>query len=153
MPIGNPSFRRRSRRAGAVDLPYGFWGLLVGRAVKPEVLVRLGICLASSLVLLISLQGWSEPLAFRLGTVPVHGVVARVPFDKPDLDATRVARDRAAAKVWVVYAQDKAPIVQLRDGLKNRAAEIAAAESLATVPRKAWAEFAPEAAGTRTISD
>jgi len=147
MPIGNPSFRRRSRRVGAVDVPHGFWGLLVGRAVKPEVLVRLGICLASSLVLLISLQGWSEPFAFRLGTVPVHGVVARVPFDKPDLDATRVARDRAAAKVRVVYAQDKAPIVQLRDGLKNRAAEIAAAESLATVPRKAWAEFAPEAAG------
>ena len=147
MPIGAPSFRRRSRRSGAVDLPHGFWSLLVGRAAKPEVLVRLGICLAGSLVMLVALQGWSEPFAFRLGTVPVHGVVARVPFDKPDPDATRVARDRAAAKVRVVYAQDKAPIVQLRDGLKNRAAEIAAADSLRTVPRDAWSEFAPEAAG------
>jgi len=109
--------------------------------------VRLGICLAAALMLLVALQGWSEPFAFRLGAVPVHGVVARVPFEKPDADATRVARDRAAAKVRVVYSQDKAPIVQLRDGLKNRAAEIAAADSLATVPRNAWTEFAPEAAG------
>jgi putative nucleotidyltransferase with HDIG domain len=147
MPFGTPSFRRRSRRPGAVDLPHGFWSMLAGRAVQPEVLVRLGICLAAALVLLVALQGWAEPFAFRLGAVPVHGVVARVPFEKPDPDATRAARDRAAAKVRVVYAQDKAPIVQLRDGLKNRAAEIAAADSLATVPRGAWAEFAPEAAG------
>jgi putative nucleotidyltransferase with HDIG domain len=79
--------------------------------------------------------------------VPVHGVVSRVPFEKPDPDATRVARERAAAKVRVVYAQDKAPIVRLRDGLKNRAAEIAAADSLAAVPREAWVEFVPESAG------
>ena len=46
----------------------------------------------------------------------------------------------------VVYAQDKAPIVRLRDGLKNRAAELTAADSLAAVPREAWAEFAPESA-------
>jgi cyclic-di-AMP phosphodiesterase PgpH len=72
--------------------------------------------------------------------------VSRVPFEKPDLEATRVARDRAAAKVRVVYAQDKAPVVRLRDGLKNRAAEIAAADSLAAVPREAWLEFVPESA-------
>jgi putative nucleotidyltransferase with HDIG domain len=47
--------------------------------------------------------------------------------------------------VPVVYAQDKAPIVRLRDGLKTRVAEIAAAEALAAVSRKAWLEFAPDA--------
>ncbi len=147
MPLGSPLVRRRQRRPGAVDLPHSFWQLLAGQVVRPEVLTRLGICLAGSLVLLVALRGWSEPFAFRVGSVPVHGVVSRVPFEKPDPDATRVARERAAAKVRVVYAQDKAPIVRLRDGLKNRAAEIAAADSLAAVPRDAWVEFVPEAAG------
>jgi hypothetical protein len=36
--------------------------------------------------------------------------------------------------------------VRLRDGLKNRVAEIAAAETLAAVSREAWLEFAPDAA-------
>ncbi|MFM8413842.1 MAG: HD family phosphohydrolase [Planctomycetota bacterium] len=146
MPLGSPSSRRRLRRPGGVELPHGFWGALAGQVARPEVLLRLGICLVAGLVLLMVLRGWAEPFSFRLGSVPVHGVVSRVPFEKPDPEATRLARDRAAAKVRVVYAQDKAPIVQLRDGLKNRAAEIAAAGSLATVPRSAWTEFAPEAA-------
>jgi putative nucleotidyltransferase with HDIG domain len=141
------STRRRPRRPGTVEIPHGFWQLLASQAARPEVLLRLGVCLAAGLLMLVILQGWAEPFGFRVGSVPVHGVVSRVAFEKPDPEATRVARERAAAKVRVVYAQDKAPIVQLRDGLKNRAAEITAADSLATVPREAWLEFAPEAAG------
>ena len=144
MPLVSPSFRRRSRRPKSVDLPHGFWAMLAERTIQPDVLVRLGLCVAGAIVLLVALRGWAEPFAFRIGSVPVHGVVSRVPFEKPDLEATRVARDRAAAKVRVVYAQDKAPVARLRDGLKNRAAEIAAADSLAAVPREAWLEFVPE---------
>lgn len=146
MPLGSPSSRRRSRRSGSLNLPHGFWGMLAERVARPEVLVRLGLCLAAALVLVVLLRGWAEPFGYRVGSVPVHGAVSRVAFDRPDPDATRVARERAAAKVRVVYAQDKAPIVRLRDGLKNRAAEIAAAETLAAVPREAWIELAPEAA-------
>ena len=146
MPLVSPSFRRRSRRPKSVDLPHGFWAMLAERTIQPDVLVRLGLCVAGAIVLLVALRGWAEPFAFRIGSVPVHGVVSRVPFEKPDLEATRVARDRAAAKVRVVYAQDKAPVARLRDGLKNRAAEIAAADSLAAVPREAWLEFVPESA-------
>ena len=46
----------------------------------------------------------------------------------------------------VVYANDRAPVLRLRDGLKNRAAEIAAAETLGRGVRAEWLEFAPEAA-------
>lgn len=145
MPLVSPSPRRRPRRSGAVDLPHGFWGLLAEKVSRPDVLVRLGLCLVASLVLLVVLRGWAEPFAYRVGSVPVHGVVSRAAFEQPDADATRVARERAAAKVRVVYAQDKAPVVRLRDGLKNRAAELTAADSLAAVPRAAWLEFAPEA--------
>jgi putative nucleotidyltransferase with HDIG domain len=120
--------------------------MLLEHASRAEVLVRLAICLGAAALLLILLHGWSEPLPYRVGSVAPRGVVARVPFEKPDPERTRTAQERAAAQVRVVYSQDKAPIIRLRDGLKNRAVEIAGSEALATVSRAAWLEFAPEAA-------
>ena len=146
MAATSPQKRRRIRRGASVDAPHGFWGDLAARVSRPEVLARLGICAAASLLLVVMLRGWEEPFSFRLGSVPPRGLVSRVAFEKPDPDATRTAQERAAAKVRVVYAQDKAPVVRLRDGLKNRAAELAAAETLNRRVSEAWLEFAPEAA-------
>ena len=146
MPASAPIHRRRGRRASPLEAPHGFWGLLWERVSRADVLVRLGVCLAAALVLLVVVRGWAEPFPFRPGMVPPRGIVARVPFEKPDPERTRTAQDRAAALVPVVYAQDKAPLVRLRDGLKTRVAEIAAADTLAAVSRKAWLEFAPDAA-------
>jgi putative nucleotidyltransferase with HDIG domain len=146
MTIAPSSYQRRARRGGSVEGPQGFWAALLERISRAENIVRLALCLAASLVLLVLLHGWSEPQPFRKGSIAPHGVVARVPFEKPDPERTRAAQDRAAAQVRVVYAQDKAPLVRLRDGLKNRVAEIAAAETLAAVSREAWLEFAPDAA-------
>jgi putative nucleotidyltransferase with HDIG domain len=146
MTIAPSSYQRRARRGGSVEGPQGFWAALLERISRVENIVRLALCLAAAIVLLVLLHGWSEPQPFRKGSIAPHGVVARVPFEKPDPERTRAAQDRAAAQVRVVYAQDKAPLVRLRDGLKNRVAEIAAAETLAAVSREAWLEFAPDAA-------
>jgi len=145
MTIAPSSYQRRARRGGSVEGPQGFWGSLFERLGRSEVLARLALCLAAAVALLVLVRGWTEPQPFRRGGVAPYGVVARVPFEKPDPERTRAAQDRAAAQVRVVYSQDKAPLVRLRDGLKNRVAEIAAADSLATVSRAAWLEFAPEA--------
>ncbi len=146
MSIAPSSFRRRSRRASSVEGPQGFWGHLLETISRSEVLVRLGMCLLAAVLLLIVLHGWAEPFSYRVGMVAPRGLVARVPFEKPDLEKTRAAQERAMSQVRVVYAQDRGPVVRVRDGLKNRAAEIAAAETLAAVSRAAWLEFAPEAA-------
>jgi putative nucleotidyltransferase with HDIG domain len=145
MAFTSPTSRRRTRRGGSVDAPQGFWTLLVERVTRPGALARIGLCLAAAGVLLVMLRGWEEPFPFRLGWVSPRGVVSRVAFERPDPEATRTAQERASAKVRVVYAQDKAPVVRLRDGLKNRAAEIAAAETLGSRIKEAWLEFAPEA--------
>jgi len=138
--------RRRGRRGGSADVaPYGFWADLATRASRPDVLAKLGLCLATAAVLLVMLRGWEEPFPYRLGWVPPRGVVSRVAFEKPDPEATRTAQERSAAKVRVVYTQDKAPVIRLRDGLKNRVAEIAAAETLDPAIRDVWLEFAPDA--------
>ena len=146
MTIAPSSYRRRVKRGSSVEAPQGFWGTLLENVSRSEVLLRLALCLGAGVVLLILMHGWAEPFPFRAGLVPPRGVVARVPFEKPDAERTRTAQERAAAQVRVVYSQDKAPIVRLRDGLKNRIAEIAAAESVAASSRAAWLEFAPEAA-------
>jgi len=138
--------RRRVKRGSSVEAPQGFWSELVETASRGDVLLRLAVCLASGLFLVVAMQGWAEPFPFRVGMVPPRGVAARVPFEKPDAERTRAAQERAAAQVRVVYSQDKAPIVRLRDGLKNRLAEIAAADALSASSRQAWLEFAPEAA-------
>lgn len=144
MPIAPSSFRRRARRGGSVDAPVGFVGGLIERLQESEVLLRLSLCGAAAVLLLILLKGWEPPFAFREGSIAPRGVVSRVPFERPDPDRTRAAQERAASQVRVVYAQDKAPIVRLRDGLKNRVAEVAAATTLTKASQPAWAEFAPE---------
>ena len=105
-----------------------------------------GSAFLAAFFLLVLLRGWSQPFAFRLGSVAPRGVVSRVAFEKPDLARTRAAQQRATSQVRVVYIQDRSPLVRIRDGLKNRVAEIAAAETLAGVSRAAWLEFAPETA-------
>lgn len=146
MSIAPSSFRRRIRRASSMEGPQSFWGRLLETISRSEVLVRLGLCLLAAFFLLILLRGWSQPFAFRIGSVAPRGVVARVAFEKPDLARTRAAQQRATSQVRVVYIQDRSPMVRIRDGLKNRVAEIAAAETLAGVSRAAWLEFAPETA-------
>jgi putative nucleotidyltransferase with HDIG domain len=146
MNIAPSSYRRRIKRGSSVEVPHGFWGTLLETVSRSEVLLRLAICLGAALLLLMLMHGWSEPFPFRAGMVSPRGVVARVPFEKPDAERTRTAQERAAAQVRVVYSQDKAPIVRLRDGLKNRLAEIAAADAVTASSRAAWLEFAPEAA-------
>jgi cyclic-di-AMP phosphodiesterase PgpH len=146
MNIAPSSYRRRIKRGSSVEVPHGFWGTLLETVSRSEVLLRLALCLGAALLLLMVMHGWSEPFPFRAGMVSPRGVVARVPFEKPDAERTRTAQERAAAQVRVVYSQDKAPIVRLRDGLKNRLAEIAAADAVTASSRAAWLEFAPEGA-------
>jgi len=141
-----PPSRRRHRRGAALEAPPGFLGSIVERLSQADVILRLALCGGAAAVLLVLLRGWQEPFPFRRGSVPPRGVVSRVAFERPDAEGTRDARQRAAARVRVVYAQDKPPIVRLRDGLKNRVAEIAAAATLGAVAREAWLEFAPDAA-------
>ena len=148
MPVGPSSYRRTVRRGLSVEGPHGFWSTLLERAARAEVLLRLAVCIVASGVLLVALHGWREPLPWHSGSIAARGIAARVPFEKPDADRTRAAQERAAAQVRVVYTQDHAALLRLRDGLKNRAAEVGAADALDAESRDAWLEFSPDAGPT-----
>ena len=120
MPVAPSSYRRTVRRGHSVEGPQGFLGALFERVSRSEVLLRLALCLGAATVLLIALHGWTEPMPWHSGSVATRGIAARVPFEKPDQERTRTAQERAAAQVRVVYTQDPAPLLRLRDGLKNQ---------------------------------
>lgn len=144
MPVAPSSYRRRLKRGASIEAPTGFWGRLVDQLVRSETIFRLSMCGLAALVMLVVLRGWRPPLSVRPGMVVSYGVVSRVPFEMPDPERTREAEERAKSLVRVVYAQDKAPIVRVRDGLKNRVAQIASAESLTTESHDAWSDFAAD---------
>ncbi|MFM8577947.1 MAG: HD family phosphohydrolase [Planctomycetaceae bacterium] len=146
MSVSPSSYRRRIRRAGAVDAPRGFWSGLVAHLRQSEVLMRLSMCAAAALTLTLMMRGWNPPFDYRIGMVTPRGVAARVPFERPDLEKTRQSQERAAAQVRVIYSQDRLPIERVRDALKNRLAEIAAAADLSTASIAAWSQFSPDAA-------
>jgi putative nucleotidyltransferase with HDIG domain len=141
MPVAPSSYRRRLKRGASIEAPTGFLGRLVDQLVRSETIFRLSMCGLASLVLLVVLQGWRPPLSLRPGMVESYGVVSRVPFEMPDPERTREAEERAKSLVRVVYSQDKAPTVRVRDGLKNRVAEIASEETLTTQSHDAWTDF------------
>ena len=78
MSIAPSSFRRRIRRASSMEGPQSFWGRLLETISRSEVLVRLGLCLLAAFFLLVLLRGWSQPFAFRLGSVAPRGVVSEL---------------------------------------------------------------------------
>ncbi len=145
MPVAPSSYRRTVRRGFPVDGPQGFWSTLFERASRAEVLVRLALCVIASGALLVAFHGWREPQAWRRGAIAPRGIAARVPFERPDAERTRTAQERAAAQVRVVYAHDQAALVRLRDGVKNRAAEVGGADVLDADSRDAWLEVSPDA--------
>ena len=145
MPVAPSSYRRSVRRGFPVDGPQGFWSTLFERASRAEVLVRLALCVIASGALLVAFHGWREPQAWRRGAIAPRGIAARVPFERPDAERTRTAQERAAAQVRVVYEHDQPALVRLRDGVKNRAAEVGGSDVLDAESRDAWLEFSPDA--------
>ena len=135
--------RTRSERVAALELPPGILERTWGYLQRPDVLVRLGLCLLMVLALWLVTMGWSIPLGYHRLHTPQRDVVAKVEFQKFDPEQTREARAQAARKVRYVYDQDKDPIVQLRAALQNRAVIVSGAKTLADLDKQVWQEFFP----------
>jgi putative nucleotidyltransferase with HDIG domain len=140
MPFGNP-IRTRSERVAALELPPGtwerVWAILRGR----DILVRIGLILLASVAMCFVIEAWDPPFKYRTGYTPSHNIVARVSFTNPNPEATKLAQLRARSQVRYVYAQDAAPLVQLRARLRNTILELTAAAGLKDVDPQIWNEF------------
>jgi cyclic-di-AMP phosphodiesterase PgpH len=149
MTFGNP-IRTRSERVAALELPPGPWERIWSNFHRRDILIRIGLLLLASVAMCFVIEGWDPPFEYRTGYTPAHNLVARVPFTNPNPEATKIAQLRARSQVRYVYAQDAAPIVQLRARLRNTILEITAAAELKDVDPQIWKEFQlPAPAGAK----
>jgi putative nucleotidyltransferase with HDIG domain len=140
--------KRRIDRVTSLELPPGLLGNLLGYLRRGDVLIRLGLCALTALLLWAITQGWAPPQPYRLGDVPPRDIVARTQFEREDREATRKEREKARSVAVAIYDQDPAQLEQLRAKLENAVTQLAASKSLAEV-EEVWDAFElPLAEGT-----
>jgi cyclic-di-AMP phosphodiesterase PgpH len=142
MPSGSQK-RTRIQRVAALELPPSPFERIVESFQKAEVLWRIGLCTAAALCLWAVVRGWAPPFAYWRDYTPPRNIVAKVTFQILDKKSTEDAKDKAARQIRYVYQQDPAPLTQYRAALKNAAAEVGAAATLADLRAGVWSEFSP----------
>lgn len=135
--------RTRWERVAALDLPPGPWEQAWARLHRGDVLLRAAICVATAVALCVVIRGWYPPFVFRAGQVLLRDMVARVPFETVDREATESARDLARRQTRWVCMHDPRRLDRVIAALEIAVGEILAAESYAQMDPRAWADFAP----------
>ena len=133
--------KTRAEFVASVRLPPGARERAWHLVRRSDVVLRLLICFAATVVLWTITTGWQPPLEFREGDSPARDVVARVNFDVPDDTRTRELQARAKQSVECIYQNDPQPLVEVRQKLKGQVFELLAAESLSDVAA-IWSDFA-----------
>ncbi|MGD9128323.1 MAG: HDIG domain-containing protein [Planctomycetia bacterium] len=135
--------RTRSERVAAIDLPPGLFQRILERLTKREVLMRIGFAFVLAMVLCVLIHGWSPPFSYRAGYVPSSDIVASVPFQKLDPDATEEKREEARQQARLVYSQDSEPIKRLQATLNKLLLHLAGVKNLEEVQPDLWKQFTP----------
>jgi len=122
--------RTRSERVAALELPPGLLDRTLEYLQRGDVVLRLGLCALTAVLLWTVTGAWDPPMPYRTGFTPPRGIVAKIDFRKSDPDATQEAQEQARRKVLYVYENDSYPLVQLRAALQNRLVQVLGAKSL-----------------------
>ena len=133
--------RKRSERVAALELPPGLWGRTWVALRRRHVLLRIALCLVSALALCAVVRGWDPPFTYRVGYSRSHDVVARVPFERVDPNATETARNSARRQVRYVYRNNPQPLRDLAGLLHGAVAKVLEAKGYADRDPQLWAEF------------
>lgn len=110
---------------------------------KPDVWIRVGLCLLAILVLWIVTAGWSPAFPYRARRAPLHFPHARVNFEYYDAIETSRALERVRRSALVWYANDQEALNELREALIDRIFHIKN-KAWSEVDKKTWAEFLGE---------
>jgi len=145
--------KRRIDRVTSLELSPGLWRDLWSRVRTGHVLIRLGLCAFTAVLLWAISGGWKPPLPYHLGDVPARDIVARTQFEREDHEATRKAQDQARSQAVAVYDRDSSALEQLRATLENLVTRLVAAKSLTEVD-ELWGELRlPQAESATRLTD
>lgn len=128
--------KTRSERAANLRVEGYPWRRVFERFTSVEALMRLGMAVIAAIVLVIFVRGWEPPFAYRKGFIPQRAILPRVPFKVVDQEKTYALRIQAGREVLCIYENNKEPIVQLRDGVKDALFAVREAKNAAELTTK-----------------
>jgi len=117
-------------------MPPGQWERAWRSLRRRDVLARVAVALAASIVLCIVIRGWEPPFALRTGYVPQRDLTARVDFSLPDPVATASAQQQARRRTPWVFRHDPAPLLRMRTSLMDALGRVRAAEKVEQVDQE-----------------
>lgn len=135
---------KRSERVASLELPPGQWERAWANLSRRDVLGRIGLSLLAAATICMVIRGWDPPdpsYIYHQGYTPPRDIVATVSFTKADPTATQAARGQARSQAKYVFERDSAPLVQLKEELRNTLMELTAAESVDKLNQKTWEDF------------
>ena len=135
--------RTRWERVAALELPPGSWDRAWAGLQRRDVLLRIGLCLATAVALCVVIRGWHPPFIYRTGQVLPRDVVARVAFEAVSRTKSEAKREEARRRVPYVYVNDPGDLDELVESLINAVRGVVAAESLDAAVLHGWGEFRP----------
>ena len=134
--------RKRSDRVAALELPPNQWKRVLTNLRRPDVLIRVGLALATAALLCFVIRVWDLPFPFRSGFRPASDLTARVAFHVDNPAETRALQERARWQVPFVFVRDREPLNRLEETLRNTVLELLAAPSYDELPHPdAWQDF------------
>jgi cyclic-di-AMP phosphodiesterase PgpH len=140
MATGNYK-RPRGDRVTGFSLPPGQFARALENVRRGDVLTRLGLCLGVAVLLWIFSAGWAPPFAYRTGFIPHRAIVARVEFQRVDVEETARQARRKRRETLAIYINDPRPLLQLQQALKEKVFRLLRAESFDQLDRATWSEF------------
>lgn len=128
--FGNAPKRGRVSKSVASRRPESFWERAHRYLSDRGVQLRLGTCLLTLLLLLVTLQSWRVPFPYRQGDYSAHGIASKTTFERIDVEETERARQSAEDAVPFVFRHDPDRIESLPTELRASLGEVAQSKSL-----------------------
>ncbi len=133
--------RSRVPRSVALRRRRTVWTRLYDLFQNRSLQIRLGIILVELLLLVVALQSWRAPFAFRLGDYVPHGLSAKIQFERIDREETSRARDRAQESVALIFRNNPTPLQSLPAELRAGLGDIAQADSISKLSPETIDDF------------
>jgi cyclic-di-AMP phosphodiesterase PgpH len=148
--------RTRSERVASLQLEPSMLRRAIQQLFTGKSLLQIAIAFVAAILLVLILQGWRPPFAYREGQVPERDIVARVAFEVIDAQQTKVLRDQQRREVPCFYENRSQPIAQLRSAIKDQLIALLGDEpfeELTPDQRKALRQFLPEQTATEKLTE
>ncbi|MGH7199951.1 MAG: hypothetical protein ACREJB_05060, partial [Planctomycetaceae bacterium] len=140
--------KTRTTRAATLRAQPSAWNRFADLLRDRSVLLRLLLCALAVLAMLVAVEGWKAPFAYREGDRVEHGIAAKVEFDVLNRLKTEQARSDAEARVPPIFVNDPAPLRELPEKLRLALTEVIKAESLEQLDPDTRAAFGLTVAAT-----